>query len=300
MSIRQSLHQVPSTSGITRGANNDTNAAPPWWADRPRPVLTAAGLVAMPVALTVLIGVLAVLLLPGTGEDQMMQRRLVAVVIVAILALITVGRAGAWHRTGAAGPMTWHSTSVLIVPLPVALAPLVTGLNVPASGLLATLIAGYVATGLFEELWHRGVVLDSLRAVGVRRSAVLGGAFFAASHLANIAFGQAVMVSLAQAVGAFCFGIGFSIFRWRTNAVWLLVGIHAVGDLMFKVTNLHGGTLWMFLVGHDIIMLLWGLWCLRSMNDDVSAPSAVSDSRPVAPPHPGTRARTLATRLWTG
>ncbi len=163
-----------------------------------------------------------------------------------------------------------------------ALAPLVTGLRVPAVGVLATLVAGYVATGVFEELWHRGVVLDSLRAVGLRRSAVIGGAFFAVSHLANIAFGQAVMVSLAQAVGAFCFGIGFSILRWRTNAVWLLVGVHAVGDLMFKITNLHGGTLWLFLVGHDAVMLLWGLWCLGGMDDDVSTPSRgpCPDSRP--------------------
>lgn len=289
MSSGQPLNQVPFSSGVTRGGSTDV--IPPWWADRARPVWTAAGLVAVAAALTVLIGFLSVLLLPGTGEDAVLQRRLAAVVVVAILALITLTRAGAWQRTGAAGPMTWRHTSVLIVPLLIALAPLVTGLDVPDADLMATLVAGYVATGVFEELWHRGVVLDSLRAVGLRRSAVIGGAFFAASHLANIAFGQAVMVSLTQAVGAFCFGIGFSIFRWRTNAVWLLVGIHATGDLMFKITNLHGGTLWLFLVGHDILMLLWGLWCLRGLTDDISVPAAPSDSGSGVPTHNSSTAR---------
>lgn len=266
MTTHQQLHRIPPTP-------DDTSTVPSWWAGRERPIWTAAALVAIPTALTVLIGSVVVPLFPEIEGAQVMQHRLVAVVVVALLAVLTVARAGAWHRIGALGPLTWRSTSVLIVPLLVALAPLMTGVNPPATGLLVTLIAGYVATGVFEELWHRGVVLDSLRAVGLRRSAVLGGAFFAASHLANIAFGQAVMVSLAQAVGAFCFGIGFSIFRWRTNAVWLLVGIHAIGDLMFKVTNLHGGTLWLFLVGHDVVMLLWGLWCLRGINDDISGPA---------------------------
>ncbi len=38
----------------------------------------------------------------------------------------------------------------------------------------------------------------------------------------------------------------------------------------FKLTDLHGGALWGFLVGHDTLMLLWGLWCLRGADDDVS------------------------------
>ncbi len=47
-------------------------------------------------------------------------------------------------------------------------------------------------------------------------------------------------MSHAHALGPFCFRVGFSIHGWRTNAVWLLAAVHAVGDLMFKITNLHG------------------------------------------------------------
>lgn len=237
----------------------------------------------MPAALTVVIGLVTDLLFPGGDEDEAPERRLVAVLIVAVGTVIVIAWCGAWRRTGAMGPQTWRHVGLLAVPLLVALAPLVTGLDFPPARLLTVLVVGYVATGVFEELWHRGVVLDSLRSVGLRRSVVIGGAFFGASHLANIFFGQPVAVSLAQAFGAFCFGIGFGIFRWRTNAIWLLVGIHALGDLMFKVTNLHDGALWGFLVGHDTLMLLWGLWCLRGLDNDVTLPSDPSNaSRPLA------------------
>jgi CAAX protease family protein len=258
---------VPEPSAIP---NRGPGADRAWWAGRRHPVWTAAAVVAAPIVLTVVVAVVGRLLFPAAGDNAVLLRRLAAVVLVAVVALAVVGRANAWRRTGAAGPITWRHVALLTVPTLVALAPLATGLNPPAVGMLAVLILGYVATGVFEELWHRGVVLDTLRSVGLRRSAVIGGAFFAASHLANIVFGQAIAVSLAQAVGAFCFGIGFSVFRWRTNAVWLLAGIHALGDLMFKITNLHGGMLWVFLVGHDILMLLWGLWCLRGVDNDVS------------------------------
>ncbi|QIM19955.1 CPBP family intramembrane metalloprotease [Phycicoccus sp. HDW14] len=224
---------------------------------------------AAPVALTVAIGLLGGPLV-GDSDEAVIATRLFAVLLVTVAALVVVGRAGAWRRTGAAGPPTWREVGTLGIPAVVALAPLVTGVNLPEVSLLAALVVGYCATGVFEELWHRGVVLDTLRVLGVRRSAVVGGALFGASHLGNVVFGQPLAVSLAQSFGAFCFGVGFGVFRWRTNAIWLLAAIHAVSDLMFKVTNLHGGALWGFLVGNDILMLLWGLWCLRGLDDHVS------------------------------
>lgn len=263
---------VPSSAGIappTSPARAVTGTAA-WWAGRAHPVWTAVVLVAVPVAVTVVIG-LAGTAIAGTGDDAQLVSRLVAVLAVAVAALVVVARAGAWRRTGAAGPATWRHVGLLVVPTAVALAPLVTGLEIPAGGTLAILVVGYLATGVFEEVWHRGVIQDTLRMIGLRRGAVIGGALFGASHLANVVFGQAPAVSAAQAFGAFCFGIGFSVFRWRTNAVWLLAAVHALGDLMFKVTPLHGGTLWGFLVGHDTLMLLWGLWCLRGVPNDLPA-----------------------------
>ena len=237
------------------------------WSTRTRhPLALAAGLVAASSAGAVLIGVALTLLFPGSTDEA---RRLVAVLVLAVAALGVVVVTRGWRRTATTGPAHWRHTGLLVVPAVVAMAPLALGLNLPAASELAILVVGYVATGLFEEVWHRGVVLDVLRRLGLRRSAVLGGGLFGLAHLANVAFGQSLAVSFAQAVGAWCFGIGYGILRWRTGAVWLLVLVHAVGDLMFKVTNLHGGLLWAFLVGHDTLVLVWGLWCLRRVDDDV-------------------------------
>ena len=229
---------------------------------------TAVALVLAADLIAVTIGVAGERLAPGGGDTGALIRRLVAVLVIGAAAVIVVARAKAWRASAAAGPASWRDTRLLLVPALVALAPLATGLDMPATSTVAVLVMGYTATGIFEEVWHRGVVLDALRPVGLRRAAVIGGALFGASHLTNVAFGQPLAVSLAQSVGAFCFGVGFSILRWRTNAVWLLVAIHAVGDLMFQITNLHGGALWGVLVGHDIAMLLWGLWCLRGLQRD--------------------------------
>ena len=245
---------MPSATGRT--------AATPWWAAARSPVRLAVLLAAGPAVLSVLIGLLG----ERVGGDALTWR-LVAVLVVMVGALVVVGRARAWHRTGSAGPASWRREGLVVIPMLIALAPLVTGIHLPAASTLVVLVAGYAATGVFEEIWHRGVIQDVLRGFGLRRAAAIGGALFALSHLANIAFGQSVGVSLAQAVGAFCFGVGFSILRWRTNAVWLLVAVHAVGDLLFKITDLHGGLLWGFLIAHDTAMLLWGLWCLRGVRD---------------------------------
>lgn len=245
-------------------------AIAPWWADSPHPVRLSIVLVAVPVLISVAIGVGGALVDPSADG---WVSRLIAVLATMTLALLVVARSRAWRRTATAGPRTWRHLGLLVVPALIALAPLVTGIRLPPASLLVILVCGYIATGIFEEVWHRGVVLDTLRRLGLRRSAVIGGALFALSHFANVAFGQSVAVTAAQGVGAFCFGIGFAIYRWRTNAVWVLAGIHAAGDLLFKITGLHGGLLWGFLVGHDTLMLLWALWCLRGVEDNVAVGS---------------------------
>lgn len=265
MSATQPVRHDHPSGDRTRSGGTDARR---WWAGSRHPVWTAVVLVLAADLIAVTIGVGGERLAPGGGDTGALIRRLVAVLVLAVAAVVVVARARAWHATAAAGPASWRDTRLLIVPMLVALAPLGTGLDMPATSTVAVLVIGYAATGVFEEVWHRGVVLDALRPVGLRRAAVIGGALFGASHLTNAAFGQPLAISLAQSVGAFCFGVGFSILRWRTNAVWLLVAIHAVGDLMFQITNLHGGALWGVLVGHDIAMLLWGLWCLRSLERD--------------------------------
>ncbi len=191
-----------------------------------------------------------------------MTRRLVIVVALAAAALLWSYRIG-WSRVAAGGPSSWSNLRLLSVPAAVALVPLLWGWAPPTAGALAVLVVGYAATGIYEELWFRGIMLRAARTLGPVRAATATAVLFGVSHLTNVVFGQNVWVTASQAVGATAFGFGYAILRWRTNAVWLLVAVHAVGDLLFHTTGLYGAALALVLVGHDLLVFVWGLLLVR-------------------------------------
>ena len=238
------------------------------WSERARhPIWLAAGLVAATTGVAVATGVALAAAAPDSAADL---RRLAAVLIVTAIALtvVAVTRGCAGRPAGARPPggtgRCWWSPRWSRWPR------WRWASSCPARGPWPSWSPG---TPPRASSRRSGTAVWSWTCCGGRAcawSAVIGGALFGAAHLTNVAFGQGLAVSLAQSVGAFCFGVGFSVLRWRTGAVWLLVVIHAVGDLLFKTTALHGGALWAFLIGHDTLMLLWGLWCLRGVDDDVT------------------------------
>lgn len=225
-----------------------------------RPVLAALALTGVDVAVT-LIGALVVELVAPDSDPLL--RRLPVVLGLLAMALLLARRIG-WREVAAGGPSTWRNLRLLLVPLGIALVPLAWGWAPPAGTLLA-LVVGYAATGAFEELWFRGIMLRSALPLGPLRAATLTSVLFGASHLSNIAFGANVAVTLAQAVGAAAGGFGYAILRQRTDAVWLLAGLHALSDLLLHTTGLHGGALWVVLVGHDVALLVWGLMTMRPL-----------------------------------
>lgn len=220
-----------------------------------------------------------------------MTRRLLVILALAAAALVWSRKIG-WSRIGAAGPSSWQNVRLLCVPAAVALVPLFWGWSPPTAGTLSVLVIGYAATGVYEELWFRGIMLREASTLGLVPAATATGVLFGLSHLVNIAFGQNVWVTASQAVGATAFGFGFAILRWRTNAIWLLVLIHAVGDLLFHTTALHGPALALVLVSHDIIVLAWGLLLMRGTTPAplMTAPAAspTPETAPNQDPHRGT------------
>jgi membrane protease YdiL (CAAX protease family) len=223
-----------------------------------RPVRDVLVLVGISLGITIAGSILVDLVAP---ESDQVLRRLPVVLVLLAVSLIAARRIG-WTRVGAGRPSTWRQTLWLIAPALLAVVPLAWGWS-PDPSTLAALVVGYAATGVYEELWFRGVVLRAALPLGVVRAAALTAVLFGASHLANILFGQNVAVTVAQAVGATAFGFGYAVLRLRTRAVWFLAGTHAVGDLLLHTTGLHGGALWGVMVGHDVLLLVVGLIALR-------------------------------------
>lgn len=226
-------------------------------AGRPRPVRDPVLLTLATAGITVVGSLVVELVAPDS--DQLL-RRLPVVLVLAVLALV-VARAVGWREVGAGRPSTWRRPAWLLAPLVVALVPLAWGWS-PDPATLGVLALGYAATGVYEELWFRGVVLRSALPLGPGRAAALTAVLFGASHLANMLFGQNPAVTLAQAVGATAFGFGYAVLRLRTRAVWALAATHALLDLLLHTTGLHGGALWAVMVGQDVVLLVVGLVAL--------------------------------------
>lgn len=228
--------------------------------DRRHPLRTPLLLTALSLAVTVAGAAVAAVAVP---DSDPLLRRLPVVLVLMAMALAAADRVG-WRAIGAGGPRTWHSLGLLVVPALAAVAPLASGWS-PEQSMLVWLVVGYAATGVYEELWFRGVMLRSALPLGPVRAAALTAVLFGASHLANIAFGANPAVTLAQAVGSAAGGFGYAVLRQRTQALWLLAALHAVGDLLLHTTALHGATLWLALVGHDVVLFGCGLAALRGL-----------------------------------
>jgi uncharacterized protein len=196
-------------------------------------------------------------------ESDQLLRRLPVVLVLLVVSLVVARRVG-WRAVAAGGPSTWRQTGWLVAPVVVALVPLAWGWAPDPSTLLA-LVVGYAATGVYEELWFRGLAMRAALPLGPGRAAALTAVVFGVVHLGNVMFGQNVAVTAAQAIGAACFGFGYAVLRLRTNALWVLAATHAVVDLLLHTTGLHGGALWAVMVGQDVVLLVVGLAALSGL-----------------------------------
>jgi membrane protease YdiL (CAAX protease family) len=190
-------------------------------------------------------------------------------IVVGLLAAAVTGllaATGGWRAAGFTGSV--RSPRLLIVPALVALAPLAGGVQLPAAGLLAVLIAGYALTGYLEEALFRGVILGVLRPAGTWPAVLGSSALFGCAHLPNMLFGQAPAVTVAQAVGTFCFGVGYAALRLCTGSLWPLMVLHFLTDLLLRIDTLPAWAHWTAMVGGDTVLLVVGVLLLRGSRAD--------------------------------
>ena len=65
---------------------------------------------------------------------------------------------------------------------------------------------------------------------------------------------------LSQALGAFCFGVGYAALRWRTKTFWPLMAMHLATDLFAAVGGLPKVPV---LVAQDVVLLALGAYLIR-------------------------------------
>jgi len=223
---------------------------------RPRPPYTAFALTGLAAALTLLTALLIGRIAPGLEATQ---QRLIAVLVMAAVAAITV----AVTRRDLLTSGRLHPV-LLVIPLLVALAPFAPGLKDIGPEAGSTLIIGYLATGIYEELWFRGLILDSLASSSLTKAALLSSGLFGLIHLTNIAFGANPAITAAQVIGAACFGTGMAALRLRGVTLWPLIIIHAITDIALQAGDITSSWRWILMISGDIILLAFGLVLLST------------------------------------
>lgn len=221
-----------------------------------RPLRTALTLTGITVAATLLAALLINLLAPGLDP---MQQRFIAVIALAAFACAVVAATNRELFTSGR-----PHARLIIVPALVILAPFAAGIKDIGLQAGTTLVLGYLATGIYEELWFRGLVLKSLASWTPVRSALLSSALFGLTHLANIAFGANPAITAAQVVGATCFGVGLAALRLRGVSLLPLIILHALGDIALQLGDVSSAWRWILMIGGDIILLVFGLLILRT------------------------------------
>lgn len=220
----------------------------------PRPPLARAfALWVVVMVVTVGGGLLTRAYLPGVDG---MVRALLVVEVLFGLTLAAAPWFGSWSELGVNRPREWSSRSLLILPLVLAVSPLALGVRSVPADVLLVLVVGYSLTGFTEELVWRGFAQRLLAPLGSTRAVLVGAAFFGAAHLANVVFRDSVALVVAQAWGAFCFGVAYGALRHRTRTIVPLMVLHAVTDLAAAVGALPKIPM---LVAEDVVLLALGL-----------------------------------------
>lgn len=229
-----------------------------------RPLRSALALTGLTIALTLVAAQLISWLAPGM---EPMQQRFIAVLALAAVACVAVAvTSRQLFTSGSLHPR------LLIIPGLVTLAPFAAGIKDVGPQAGTTIVLGYLATGIYEELWFRGLVLKSLATWTPVRAALLSSALFGVTHLANIAFGANPAVTAAQVVGATCFGVGLAALRLRGVSLWPLIILHALGDIALQLGDVSSAWRWILMVGGDIILLVFGLLILRTPSAGTASP----------------------------
>lgn len=186
----------------------------------------------------------------------------------AAVALSLVDRLGWFRRAGFAPPRRWNRVGLAWLPAIYVVVALAGGFSDRGQAVLLGVVGLAFAVALEEELWTRGLVLESLRWRGTTVAVVLSSLWFGLLHSLNLLSGQPATATLAQIGFATAFGLAVGAVRVRVGTLWLPIALHGLYDVGVQ---LRGGEvvgpswreLLVFLVALALPLAVFGLVLAR-------------------------------------
>jgi len=176
---------------------------------------------------------------------------------------------GWWKRIG-----FWNPGSLNDVPLYIPLILLIlfiySGKSINLAGYtFISLLALAILVGFTEELFFRGLLLESLLPVGTIRAVLLSAILFGLPHLLKATSGiWDPCFAIATTLFAVGIGVCFAALRVRTGTIWPLIGIHTLIDYNaffsggLEIQTGSPGTIFSDLVIGGILAI-YGLYLIR-------------------------------------
>lgn len=148
----------------------------------------------------------------------------------AAVALSVIDRLGWYRRVGLVAPR-WNRVWLAWLPVGYVVLALAGGWGSRSLGPALGIAGLALAVGLEEELWTRGLVLETLRWRGTSAAVILSALWFGALHSLNLLSGQPASATLAQMGFATAFGLALGAVRVRVGSLWLAIALHALYDV---------------------------------------------------------------------
>jgi CAAX protease family protein len=175
--------------------------------------------------------------------------------IYASTALVTVAVLAWWRETGLTRPGRVAAWPLVLLPLAAGTPFLAVGLNVGADAVLPVLVIGTLLIALNEELFFRGILLETLRPLGWRRSIMTAAVLFGCAHLLNLPAGANAAFTVLQVAATTAGGVTLAAIRIRSGSLWPLIAVHAVMDAIALATLTGAGVDSPLLIP---VVLAWG------------------------------------------
>ena len=153
-----------------------------------------------------------------------------AKLLTAAVALSVVDRLGWWRRVGFRAPSRWSRLWLGWLPLLYVALAFAPGFAHRTVSQVVGIGALTVAVGIDEEVWCRGLLLESLRHRGTTAAVLLSSLAFGLLHGINALSGQPVSSTLVQMTVASFFGLALAAVRVRTHSIWPSIAVHALWD----------------------------------------------------------------------
>ncbi len=186
----------------------------------------------------------------------------------AAVALTIVDRLGWYRRVGFAMPRRWNRMWLAWLPALYVVVSLSGGTHGRSVPVALAIVGLCLAVALEEELWTRGLVLESMRWRGTTAAVVLSSLWFGLLHTLNLLSGQPFTATVAQVGFATAFGLAVAAVRVRFGTLWLPIALHALYDLGIllrgnEVTGVTWRQLVFFLAVVAMPLALFGLFLAR-------------------------------------